>query len=66
MLSAMPISIHTLRVESDAAEGLIYPMFDKFQSTLSVWRVTAMQAELDLLEHISIHTLRVESDIWFV
>ena len=57
------ISIHTLRVEGDPYFRLFSLMRYVFQSTPSVWRVTADDVSATVDTTISIHTLRVEGDV---
>ena len=56
------ISIHTLRVEGDVNTFFMPFVIFLFQSTPSVWRVTAFARILFKTSIISIHTLRVEGD----
>ena len=57
------ISIHTLRVEGDVVQALAIILKQEFQSTPSVWRVTACVGLSYSTGEISIHTLRVEGDL---
>ena len=59
---AIPISIHSLRVEGDRVPPCSLISVIIFQSTPSVWRETGPSKSIDLPEAISIHSLRVEGD----
>ena len=61
-LSPNPISIHSLRVEGDEAQGCSASDI-AFQSTPSVWRETVNDKSFRRDIDISIHSLRVEGDL---
>ena len=56
------ISIHALRVEGDSSPTSPATAAQKFLSTPSGWRATAMAYILWGVSQISIHALRVEGD----
>ena len=56
------ISIHSLRMEGDAAGTVFVRWTDTFQSTPSAWRETASLRSRRFAFEISIHSLRMEGD----
>ena len=57
------ISIHSLRMEGDAADRPKRSAVKVFQSTPSAWRETNSLAALVRTIYISIHSLRMEGDV---